>query len=66
MEASGGLGYSEGHCQLSLNLRIIAMKAVFALLLSAFVLAGCGQKGDLYLPDSAAPAHNSATTGSST
>ncbi len=41
------------------------MKIMFALLLSAFVLAGCGQKGDLYLPDRAAANHNVAD-GSST
>ena len=30
------------------------IKAIAALSLSAFLLAGCGQKGPLYLPESAA------------
>lgn len=37
------------------------MLRVLALILSALLLAACGQKGDLYLPNQAdhAPAHQS-------
>jgi predicted small lipoprotein YifL len=35
---------------LSLQIKEPVMRAVFALMFTTLLLAGCGQKGDLYLP----------------
>ncbi|WP_330927149.1 LPS translocon maturation chaperone LptM [Candidatus Sororendozoicomonas aggregata] len=42
------------------------MRAVFALLFFTFLLTGCGQKGDLFLPENSAFDHHRVAGGFST